>query len=653
MDRHSETSSIFTTTSSSTVPGLGYHSGRAIRRVGSVVVNGLDAILIRRRLAQVEAVLGQGANALNAESDKLKLLYSDLFELSRPVYSLSIRTRAFSLIMGQVGGMEFEDLAATILESPLSESYDLLKEMLLCIRSQGESTKLSSVGLAAYKARLPYASSEFMSRSILCTAFLLYLGLLISLSSGSTFPRLVIDLGLLTFILESYPGILELKIFNYSWPEQHLLGVQLFLLSLSVKLDPVADVLSTTQVDRLLTAIGKILSTENRGTEQDQDDSLVPSVLTRIRLHISTYRLTRNFAVGITQNIAKPISNNESIARDHEIEQLLTRDRMMRSNEIRLLLLGTDESGKSNLLQQTKLMMNGGYNVQERESYKEIIFYNTIQSMCAILKALPVLGLLLTPQNDVHRATIFAHRMQIEVDVLPRDVADAIRSLWKDPGVKEAVRHSREFQLNDSAVYYFNNVDRISQPGYMPTDWDIIRSYVKTTGITETTFKVGDLTYRLLDVGGQRSERKKWIHSFENVTALVFFAKLTEYDQMLYEDESVNRMQETLTLFDSICNSKWFVKTTIILFLNETDIFAEKLPRSPLGEYFPDYKSGNNYDAACEYLLHRFVSLNQNTATKQIHVHYTCTTDTQQIKCVLDSIRDILFQNHLRERGLL
>ena len=146
-------------------------------------------------------------------------------------------------------------------------------------------------------------------------------------------------------------------------------------------------------------------------------------------------------------------------------------------------------------------------------------------------------------------------------------------------------------------------------------------------------------------------------------------------------------MQEALTLFDSICNSRWFVKTSIvlssfdcldcglimplsqILFLNKFDLFAEKLPRSPLGDYFPDYTGGNNYDLACDYLLHRFVSLNQSAVTKQIYAHYTCATDTQQIKCmtfflsmlpftqrflvVLSAIQDILLQLHLRECGLL
>jgi guanine nucleotide-binding protein G(i) subunit alpha len=197
---------------------------------------------------------------------------------------------------------------------------------------------------------------------------------------------------------------------------------------------------------------------------------------------------------------------------------------------------------------------------------------------------MPQLDLALVPQNDTRRSVVLSMPAQIEADIMPRDVAEAIRSLWRDPAVHEAVRRAREFQLNDSAIYYFNAIDRMSQPTYQPTDQDILRSRVKTTGITETTFQVGELTYKLFDVGGQRSERKKWIHCFENVTALVFLVSLSEYDQMLYEDESVvcvfplsfysrsyhltrclqNRMQEALTLFDSICNSRWFVKTSIV-----------------------------------------------------------------------------------------
>jgi len=174
---------------------------------------------------------------------------------------------------------------------------------------------------------------------------------------------------------------------------------------------------------------------------------------------------------------------------------------------------------------------------------------------------------------------------------------------------------------------YFDSIDRIAQPNYLPTDQDVLRSRVKTTGITETTFIIGDLTYRMFDVGGQRSERKKWIHCFENVTTILFLVAISEYDQLLLEDETVNRMQEALTLFDSICNSRWFVKTSIILFLNKIDRFREKLPVSPMRNYFPDYEGGDDYNAACDYILNRFVSLNQSEVKQVSSILFWLTSD--------------------------
>ena len=233
---------------------------------------------------------------------------------------------------------------------------------------------------------------------------------------------------------------------------------------------------------------------------------------------------------------------------------------------------------------------------------------------------------------------------------------------------------------------YFDSIDRIAAPDYVPNDQDVLRSRVKTTGITETTFIIGDLTYRMFDVGGQRSERKKWIHCFENVTTILFLVAISEYDQLLFEDETVNRMQEALTLFDSICNSRWFIKTSIILFLNKIDRFKEKLPVSPMKNYFPDYEgklssqspiynclqlAGEaDYAAACDYILNRFVSLNQHE-TKQIYTHFTCATDTMQIRFVMAAVNgmlatcwylvlialtltiDIIIQENLRLCGLI
>ena len=302
------------------------------------------------------------------------------------------------------------------------------------------------------------------------------------------------------------------------------------------------------------------------------------------------------------------------------------------------LLPGAGESGKSTILKQMKLIHEGGYSRDERESFKEIIFSNTVQSMRVILEAMESLELPLDDQRaEYHVQTIFMQPAQIEGDSLPPEVGTAIAVLWKDVGVQQCFQRSREYQLNDSAKYYFDSVDRIATPDYIPNDQDVLRSRVKTTGITETTFIIGDLTYRMFDVGGQRSERKKWIHCFENVTTILFLVAISEYDQLLFEDETVNRMQEALTLFDSICNSRWFVKTSIILFLNKIDRFKEKLPVSPMKNYFPDYEGGPDYSAACDYILNRFVSLNQHE-TKQIYTHFTCATDTMQIRFVMAAV---------------
>jgi guanine nucleotide-binding protein subunit alpha len=338
--------------------------------------------------------------------------------------------------------------------------------------------------------------------------------------------------------------------------------------------------------------------------------------------------------------------------KSHEIEEQLKKDKIQARNEVKMLLLGAGESGKSTILKQMKLIHDGGYNDDEREAFREVIYSNAVQSLRAILEAMETLGITYSDANDVHVKVIMDQPQQIETPVLDAQIVTATTALWQDQGVQDAYERKREYQLNDSARYYFENIERIGDAEYVPTNEDILRSRVKTTGITETTFLIGELTYKLLDVGGQRSERKKWIHCFEGVTAIVFMVAISEYDQVLAEDETVNRMEEALTLFESICNSRWFQTTSMILFLNKIDLFREKLPKSPIVDYFDDYEGDADYEKACDFFLNKFVSLNKNEA-KQIYTHFTCATDTSQIKFVMAAVNDIIIQTNLRDCGLL
>lgn len=213
--------------------------------------------------------------------------------------------------------------------------------------------------------------------------------------------------------------------------------------------------------------------------------------------------------------------------------------------------------------------------------------------------------------------------------IFDSEIASLIHQLWQDPVIPKVMDHSSEFYSMDSASYFFNEALRIGEQGYVPTETAVLRARQKSTGITETRFNMGQLSIHMFDVGGQRSERKKWIHCFESVTSIIFCTALSEYDQVLLEESKTNRMAESLVLFESVINSRWFLRTSIILFLNKIDVFKSKLPKVPLEKYFPEYTAGPDINKAAKYILWRFMQANR--ARLSVYPHLTQATDTTNI----------------------
>ena len=171
-----------------------------------------------------------------------------------------------------------------------------------------------------------------------------------------------------------------------------------------------------------------------------------------------------------------------------------------------------------------------------------------------------------------------------------KEIANDIKILWADPAIQKVFTEEL-VQIEDSTPYFFDseNLDRYQEPDFVPNESDILRVRVKTTGITEIAFELSNYRYKMMDVGGQRSERRKWIHCFQDVKAVIFFVAMSEYTQYLEEDPTVNRMHESIALFDEIVNSCWFQNSSIILFLNKSDLFQEKIKKYDLKELFEDY----------------------------------------------------------------
>ncbi|KAF8868954.1 guanine nucleotide binding protein, alpha subunit, partial [Mucidula mucida] len=186
---------------------------------------------------------------------------------------------------------------------------------------------------------------------------------------------------------------------------------------------------------------------------------------------------------------------------------------------------------------------------------------------------------------------------------------------------------------------------------------DVLRARATTTAITETRFMMGNLEIHMFDVGGQRSERRKWIHCFESVTSIIFCMALSEYSQVLLpaEDPSQtqNRLTESLVLFSSVVNSRWFLRTSIVLFLNKKDVFKEKIKRGkiPLERYFPEYNGGRDVNKAAKYILWRFMK--ENRARLSVYPHLTQATDTDNIRFVFTAVKETILQNALKDSGIL
>jgi guanine nucleotide-binding protein G(o) subunit alpha len=181
----------------------------------------------------------------------------------------------------------------------------------------------------------------------------------------------------------------------------------------------------------------------------------------------------------------------------------------------------------------------------------------------------------------------------------------------------------------------------------------VLRTRVKTSGILEIQFELKKLNSQLVDVGGQRSERRKWIQCFNDVTSIIFFVALSEYDQVLQEDCSTNRnMHESLRLFESICNNKWFVETPLILFLNKKDLFAEKIRTKPLTVCFSEYRDDpHDFDQCVDYIRVQLFST-CNNPHKQMFCHLTCATDTQNVQFVSDAVSDLILTMNMKTLGL-
>lgn len=336
-----------------------------------------------------------------------------------------------------------------------------------------------------------------------------------------------------------------------------------------------------------------------------------------------------------------------------EIDRQLRKDKRDARRELKLLLLGTGESGKSTFIKQMRIIHGAGYTDEDKRTHIKLVYQNIFMAMQSMIRAMDLLKIQYEDPTCQEKADLVKGVDYETVTAFEASYVIAIKDLWSDPGIQDCYGRRREYQLTDSAKYYLSDIDRVAGHGYIPTEQDILRVRVPTTGIIEYPFDLQEIRFRMVDVGGQRSERRKWIHCFENVTSIIFLVALSEYDQILFESDNENRMEESKALFKTIITYPWFQHSSVILFLNKKDLLEEKIMYSHLVDYFPEY-DGPQRDAihAREHILRMFVDLNPDTE-KIIYSHFTCATDTENIRFVFAAVKDTILQLNLKEYNLV
>lgn len=344
------------------------------------------------------------------------------------------------------------------------------------------------------------------------------------------------------------------------------------------------------------------------------------------------------------------------MAASTQIGRLCLNDFHEEERVLKILLLGTGESGKSTIFKQMQILHAGGFTEFEKRTFRHVVRRNAVEAIQTLLAGAARMGFMLQSEESAQHASFVLGVDPLMSSFWNADVAHSIERLWLDePAVRQAYAERRKLQLPDSSAYFFNKVARLAAEEYAPDAEDILRARLRTSGIVEKTFRVQDSDLKFIDVGGQRNERRKWIHCFNDVTAVIFVVAISEFDQTLFEHEGTNRLRESLTVFDDVVNGEHFRNVDTILFLNKVDLFREKLQaeesKGSLGTYFPEFDGADgDEEAALDFVEDLFLCLVESG--RDVYPHFTCATDTKLMDSVLSSCRKIILRSNLEELGL-
>lgn len=138
------------------------------------------------------------------------------------------------------------------------------------------------------------------------------------------------------------------------------------------------------------------------------------------------------------------------------------------------------------------------------------------------------------------------------------------------------------------------------------------------------------------------------------ILILIFISAISEYDQTLQEStaEVCSRLEESMALFTTIVTCQWFDNSSVILFFNKYDVFEEKVTAGRHLCHYYDTYDGPTDDPVIgrEFIMNMFFDTIPDSYLKRIiYSHFTCATNTENIKLVFSAVKDTIFELLLRK----
>lgn len=310
--------------------------------------------------------------------------------------------------------------------------------------------------------------------------------------------------------------------------------------------------------------------------------------------------------------------------------------------DVKMLLLGSGECGKSTIWRQLKLLYCGGFQKEEREDMTQVVRLNLISDIKQLVEVVQSSGQ--SVADDLQSYVEDITELETEED-LTKDAAREIKAVWDDPALKTTYQQNNSIGLGDNASFFLDSSERIAEQDYLPTNEDLLKSRIRTTGISSIHFKIDNKVRTLLvDVGGQKCERAKWTKCFQGVQYVLFVVSLSDFDQFMFEDDTVPRTKDSLELFQNVANSPVFATKPIFLILNKKDVFEHKIKDHPnqFRETYPDFSGDtSNVDQCINHVKQCFLNKllpDRNKDVAWVESITTCAMDDNSIRKLFQDI---------------